>query len=258
MLNKIVARFKAKKLNENVEQKYKHFNKVTRIGGNILNNIFAYPDPNGSATKEQLSKYETKEGQAKFKVIFCKTKEEAEKKAKKLNELDGNPHIKAIETDKPVFRYINGKAVRTTKDDLKKLFTDFSDNHSTLQSFAKKNGIAIEYAKDIVTAGQYYTEQDKKSKKVDEVYNEGSNKEIEDIKQRRDSVDLQRANAYRQYMQAKRNLENPKDLEQIEKEWNAINSKLKKKSDDLSKQIRNRPKNKSFFGNDTESGEDKG
>ena len=82
MLNKIIARFKAKKLNENVEQKYKHFNKVTRIGGNILNNIFAYPDPNGSATKEQLSKYETKEGQAKFKVIFCKTKEEAEKKAK--------------------------------------------------------------------------------------------------------------------------------------------------------------------------------
>jgi hypothetical protein len=59
-------------------------------------------------------------------------------------------------------------------------------------------------------------------------------------------------------MQAKRNLENPKDLEQIEKEWNATNSKLKKKSDDLSKQIRNRPKNKSFFGNDTESGEDKG
>ena len=86
-------------------------------------------------------------------------------KAKKLNELDGNPYIKAIETDKPVFRYINGKAVRITKDDLKKLFTDFSDNHSTLQSFAKKNGIAIEYAKDIVTAGQYYTEQDKKAKK---------------------------------------------------------------------------------------------
>jgi len=97
-----------------------------------------------------------------------------------------------------------------------------------------------------------------KAKKVDEVYNEGSNKEIEDIKLRRDSVDSHRVNAYRQYMQAKRNLENPKDLEQIEKEWNAINSKLKKKSDDLSKQIRNRPKNKSFFGNDTESGEDKG
>ena len=97
-----------------------------------------------------------------------------------------------------------------------------------------------------------------KAKKVDEVYNEGLNKEIEDIKQRRDSVDSHRANAYRQYMQAKRNLENPKDLEQIEKEWNATNSKLKKKSDDLSKQIRNRPKNKSFFGNDTESGEDKG
>jgi hypothetical protein len=96
------------------------------------------------------------------------------------------------------------------------------------------------------------------AKKVNEVYNEGSNKEIEDIKQRRDSVDSHRANAYRQYMQVKRNLENPKDLEQIEKEWNAINSKLKKKSDDLSKQIRNRPKNKSFFGNDTESGEDKG
>ena len=85
-------------------------------------------------------------------------------KSKKLNELSGNPYIKAIETDKPVFRYINGKAVRITKDDLKKLYSTFSDNHGTLQSFAEKTGVAIEYAKDIVTAGQYYTEQDKKAK----------------------------------------------------------------------------------------------
>jgi hypothetical protein len=85
-------------------------------------------------------------------------------KSKKLNELSGNPYIKAIETDKPVFRYINGKAVRITKDDLKKLYSTFFDNHGTLQSFAEKTGVAIEYAKDIVTAGQYYTEQDKKAK----------------------------------------------------------------------------------------------
>jgi hypothetical protein len=85
-------------------------------------------------------------------------------KSKKLNELSGNPYIKAIETDKPIFRYINGKAARITKDDLKKLYSTFSDNHGTLQSFAEKTGVAIEYAKDIVTAGQYYTEQDKKAK----------------------------------------------------------------------------------------------
>lgn len=85
-------------------------------------------------------------------------------KSKKLNELSGNPYIKAIETDKPIFRYINGKAVRITKDDLKKLYSIFFNNHGTLQSFAEKTGVAIEYAKDIVTAGQYYTEQDKKAK----------------------------------------------------------------------------------------------
>jgi len=77
-------------------------------------------------------------------------------------ELSANPYIKAIETNKPIFRYINGKAVRITKDDLKKLYSIFFNNHGTLESFADKNEIAIEYAKDIVIAGQYYTEQDKK------------------------------------------------------------------------------------------------
>jgi hypothetical protein len=80
-------------------------------------------------------------------------------------ELSANPYIKAIETNKPIFRYINGKAVRITKDDLKKLYSIFFNNHGTLESFADKNEIAIEYAKDIVIAGQYYTEQDNKMAK---------------------------------------------------------------------------------------------
>jgi hypothetical protein len=87
-------------------------------------------------------------------------------------ELSANRYIKAIETNKPIFRYINGKAVRITKDDLKKLYSIFFNNHGTLESFADKNEIAIEYAKDIVIAGQYYTEQDKKMAMGGEIENQ--------------------------------------------------------------------------------------
>ncbi|MFY8161264.1 MAG: hypothetical protein ACOVNU_08025 [Candidatus Kapaibacteriota bacterium] len=67
-----------------------------------------------------------------------------------------NKYILSIETNAPIFRYIDNTAIRITREDLISLYINFREYHVTLISFAKSNTIAIEEAQQIVAAGNYF------------------------------------------------------------------------------------------------------
>lgn len=74
------------KENENVETKYSRIQRTTRQNGEVINNMFIYPDPNGKETKEKYLSLEKRKGMDIWKVTVCKDKKEAEAKAATLKE----------------------------------------------------------------------------------------------------------------------------------------------------------------------------
>ena len=95
------------KENKNVEIKYLHIQKTTGLNkqnGEIINNMFIYPDPNGKYTEEKYLSLEKREGRDEFKVTICKDKKEAEAKADALKEnapAEIKPDTKEAPTTKP-------------------------------------------------------------------------------------------------------------------------------------------------------------
>ena len=85
MLNKIVARFKAKNLDENANQKYSFITSTERVNGSILNTLFAYPNPSGMTTKERIINLgnKTDSEMGTYKIVWCKNREEAKRKSRK-------------------------------------------------------------------------------------------------------------------------------------------------------------------------------
>jgi hypothetical protein len=78
MLNKIVARFKSKNMNENAEQKYSYVKTHKNKDGKIVNILAAYPDSDGNFTKERINNISTKSKIDKWEIKFYKNKQEAE------------------------------------------------------------------------------------------------------------------------------------------------------------------------------------
>ena len=67
-----------------------------------------------------------------------------------------NEYIQSIETNAPIFRYIDDTPIRITKEDLISLFLNYRDYHCRFESFSMANQIPIELAQKIVVAGSYF------------------------------------------------------------------------------------------------------
>jgi len=76
MLAKIVKRFKSKNMNENAEQKYSYVKTHKEENGKIVNILAAYPDLDGSFTKEKINSIPIGKTDL-WKIKFYKNKQEA-------------------------------------------------------------------------------------------------------------------------------------------------------------------------------------